>query len=68
MKYALENNATRMILAHNHPSSNMQASKSDIDLTNKICEAANLFAIPVIDHIIVGKNVYLSFADEGILN
>ena len=67
IKHALEKYASNIILAHNHPSGNIQPSIQDKNITNKIKEAANLFDIKVLDHIIVGTNEYLSFADQGIL-
>ena len=67
MKSAVEHLASSIVLAHNHPSGNLQASKEDINLTNKIKQAAALFDIQVVDHIIVGDAGYYSFADEGIL-
>jgi DNA repair protein RadC len=71
-KVALERGSTKIILAHNHPSGNINPSKEDIALTKKIQTAANYFDISVLDHIIVCdsneiKNAYYSFADEGIL-
>ena len=66
-KHALENNATSIILAHNHPSGNLQPSKSDIELTTKIKNAATMLEIKVIDHIIVSNEGYLSLADEGMM-
>ena len=71
-KVALERGSTKIILAHNHPSGNINPSKEDIALTKKIQTAANYFDINVLDHIIVCdsneiKNAYYSFADEGIL-
>lgn len=65
MKTALEKMATGIILAHNHPSGNLQPSRSDIQLTQKIQEAAKLLDIQVIDHLIVTQKAYFSFADEG---
>jgi DNA repair protein RadC len=62
---ALKTLSTSMVLCHNHPSGNLKASKSDFDITNKIKEAGKLFDIQVLDHIILTKNSYMSFADEG---
>lgn len=59
---ALKYRASRLILAHNHPSGNPKPSKEDLAITNKIRNAANLFDINVIDHIIVAGNKYYSFA------
>ena len=67
MKKALEENATSLVLAHNHPSGNLQPSSADEELTRKIKGAASYFDIKVIDHIIVSDDGYYSFADEGII-
>lgn len=66
-KPAIMNAASGIILAHNHPSGNLKASDEDLKLTVKLKEAGKLFDIQVLDHIIVGENDYLSFADEGYL-
>jgi DNA repair protein RadC len=65
VKKALEVNALHLILCHNHPSGNLQPSQADQLLTHKIKEAARLFDISVLDHIIVSEEGYYSFADEG---
>lgn len=67
IKSALDRLAPAIILAHNHPSGNLKPSQSDIDLTNKTKEAAKLFDISVLDHIIVSSSGYYSFADEGMM-
>jgi DNA repair protein RadC len=67
LKAAIEKQASSIILCHNHPSGTMQASDADLKITRKISEAAKLMDFSVLDHIIIGNNKYLSFADEGIL-
>jgi len=67
LKRALEHDATRIILCHNHPSGNLTPSRADKDLTHKIAEAAKYLDIMVADHIIVSEDGYYSFADNGIL-
>ncbi len=67
LKKALEEDATSIVLCHNHPSGNLQPSRADEELTKKIKEAAAYFDIKVIDHIIVSEEGFYSFADEGIL-
>jgi len=66
-KKAIENGASGIILAHNHPSGETQPSRQDIDLTTKIKQGAALLDISLLDHIIVGANTYFSFADEGMI-
>jgi DNA repair protein RadC len=67
MKRALELLASAVFVAHNHPSGNIRPSNADLQLTEKIKNAASLFDIVLLDHIIVGQQQYFSFADEGIL-
>ncbi len=67
LKKALEEDATGIILCHNHPSGNLQPSRADEELTSKIHDAARLFDIRVLDHLIVGSDGYFSFADNGLL-
>jgi len=64
---AIKGAACGMIIAHNHPSGNLQPSQADIDLTRKIREGGRLLDIPLLDHIILTSEGYYSFADEGLL-
>ncbi len=66
-KMALEELASGVIVAHNHPSGNLTASQSDIELTKKLKEAGKFLEIQLLDHIIVAGSKYLSFADEGLI-
>ncbi|MBK8786142.1 MAG: DNA repair protein RadC [Chitinophagaceae bacterium] len=67
LKKALEEDATSIVLCHNHPSGNLKPSRADEEITKKIKEAAAYFDIKIIDHIIVSEDGFYSFADEGIL-
>jgi len=64
---ALKSASTSIIIAHNHPSSNLKPSDADIQLTRKIKESASVMDITVLDHLIVTKDGYYSFADGGLL-
>lgn len=64
---ALKANAHSIIVAHNHPSENLNPSEPDRDLTKEIKEAGQFLKIPLIDHLIMTKDNYLSFADNGYL-
>jgi DNA repair protein RadC len=64
---ALKSAACGIILAHNHPSGNLTASQVDIELTKKLSSGGRLLEINVLDHIILTKEKYFSFADEGLL-
>ena len=61
---ALKCNAASVILVHNHPSGNIKPSQADIELTKKLRNAGQFLYLPVIEHIILAKKGYLSFADE----
>jgi DNA repair protein RadC len=63
---ALKANATGIILAHNHPSGNLQPSTADINLTKKIVGAGELLDIKVLDHLIITSESYYSFRDQGL--
>ncbi len=64
---ALKACAVEIILAHNHPSGNLQPSNADSILTKKLKEAGNLLDIIVLDHIIISDGGYFSFADKGLI-
>ncbi len=64
---ALKCGACGFVLCHNHPSGNLTASQSDIDLTRKLKEGGKLLEIQYLDHIIITATTYLSFADEGLI-
>lgn len=62
---ALKAVASGIILAHNHPSGNLQPSQADRDLTLKIRSACGLLDIAFLDHLILGREGCYSFADAG---
>ncbi len=64
---ALECNAVSIILLHNHPSGDPTPSKSDILLTKRVKEAGDLIGIELLDHIIIGNNCYMSFAEQQMM-
>jgi DNA repair protein RadC len=66
-KLAIDELASGLILAHNHPSGETSASQADINLTDKIKTAGKLLDVQVLDHLIIAGQKYFSFADEGIL-
>lgn len=65
---ALTAKATSIILCHNHPSGSKRPSIQDDNLTHKLYAGAKLLDMHVLDHIIITKNDYFSFNDEGRLN
>lgn len=56
--------ASSIICVHNHPSGNTNPSNEDINITNKLIESGNILGIPIIDHIIIGKDYY-SFHEKN---
>jgi DNA repair protein RadC len=62
---ALVSHASSIILAHNHPSGNTEPSDADIELTKKLSEAGKFMDLPILDHLILADEIYLSFKDEG---
>ncbi|NCB91460.1 MAG: JAB domain-containing protein [Clostridia bacterium] len=64
---AMKYHAVYIILVHNHPSGNPEPSKEDVLLTKRVREACSLVDIPLLDHIIIGDQEYISFREEGIL-
>jgi len=64
---ALEEDATSIILCHNHPSGNLHPSRADEEFTHKIKEGASHLDLRLLDHIIVSEEGYYSFADKGLL-
>jgi DNA repair protein RadC len=66
-KYAVDTLASGVILAHNHPSGELRVSDADKKVTREIKEALKTLDIAVLDHIIITKDRYTSFNDEGLL-
>lgn len=64
---ALKCNSASIVLCHNHPSGNLKPSQADIELTRKLKNAGQFLDLPVIEHIILTKESYFSFADEGMM-
>jgi DNA repair protein RadC len=67
IRKTLDNNANGIILVHNHPSGDPAPSSDDISLTKAVKNAAASMDIRLLDHIIIGKNGYLSFLEKGML-
>jgi DNA repair protein RadC len=64
---ALLTNSSSIILAHNHPSSNLRASQADLKITKEIQQASSFLKISLLDHIILTSESYMSLADEGMI-
>jgi len=65
---AIKHNAVSLIFAHNHPSGNPEPSENDRELTRDLVYAASTMQIKVLDHIVIGNNIYFSFAGEGLID
>lgn len=66
-KPAILQNATGLILVHNHPSGDEKPSEEDLEITRRLVEAGKLLQIEILDHVIVGNEFY-SFADNDLIN
>ena len=66
-KAAIENFATGIVIAHNHPSGNLKPSQEDIKITKQISEGGKILNIQLLDHLIITQNSFFSFADENLL-
>lgn len=67
-KEAILNNAVKILCLHNHPSGNVNPSQADLEFTKKMKEIGNLLGIPLVDHVIIGREAYYSFLEKsGIL-
>jgi DNA repair protein RadC len=64
---ALKACATSIIMAHNHPSGNLDTSDADRRITNQIKQAGIIMDIPLRDHLILTTDGYFSTADEGLI-
>ncbi len=59
--------AAGIIIAHNHPSGTLEASRADMAITQRLTEVSRLVGIELLDHVILSKQGYFSFSDEGLL-
>jgi|GEM_PF-30782 DNA repair protein RadC len=67
-RIALELSATQVILCHNHPSGNLKPSEPDCACTSKVIEVGKILEIPLVDHIIISREGYLSMKAEGLMD
>ena len=65
LKYALQENAVKLILAHNHPSGDISPSEDDIIFTKRIIEAGKIIGLEFLDHLIISDGKYLSMREKG---
>jgi len=67
-KAAILANAAAIIVAHQHPSGNVEPSREDLRITRQLVEAGKLMGVPVHDHIIVAEDRYVSLAERGLMS
>ena len=63
---ALKNKAVSIIVMHNHPSGDPTPSREDILITKRLIETGKLIGIELLDHIILGDNLYVSLKESGL--
>ena len=64
---AIAHSAANIIVAHNHPSGNLEPSEEDIEITKRLANAGKILGIELLDHVIVSKSGYTSLKSKGIL-
>ncbi|AFZ53654.1 DNA repair protein RadC [Cyanobacterium aponinum UTEX 3222] len=64
---AIRQSATNIIIAHNHPSGNLEPSIEDLNLTKRLLESAKIIGIPILDHLIIGNGDYRSIRQNSCL-
>ena len=63
----IEDGVISLIIIHNHPSNSLEPSAEDKTKTRQLAEAGKILGIKLLDHLIIGKEGYYSFADKGLL-
>ena len=66
-KSAIRESANAVIMIHNHPSGESEPSDEDLEVTKTLIEAGELLSIKILDHIIIGRDSYYSFAEKGLM-
>lgn len=66
-KQAINKNSASIIICHNHPSGDPTPSQEDINITLRIKECGNIIGIQLLDHIIIGKNKFISLKEKGLM-
>ena len=64
-RFACVNNASSLLIAHNHPSQDCTPSDHDHSITKRLVKAGKLLQMPIVDHVILTDEDYYSFADNG---
>jgi DNA repair protein RadC len=66
-KEAIISSSASLVVAHNHPSGNLEASEEDIKLTRRLTQAGNIVGIEIVDHLIIGDGNFISMKREGLI-
>jgi DNA repair protein RadC len=61
------NNASSLIVAHNHPSGDPKLSEEDVRLTRRLVKVGEILGVPLMDHVLIGRDTYRSLREEGII-
>ena len=64
----IQDRASSIVIAHNHPSGNVEPSREDNEMTQKLRAAAGIMGINFLDHLIFSENFYFSYSQEGLLD
>jgi DNA repair protein RadC len=67
VRSAIVNNASAIIICHNHPSGDPEPSERDKEITRMLVLACQIIGLSVLDHVVIGRQKYFSFADKGII-
>ena len=67
IKRAIELLAVQIVLVHNHPSGTTEPSRQDMELTERVAEAAKLFDIRLLDHVIIARGGHYSFRANNLI-
>jgi DNA repair protein RadC len=64
---AIRERAASVVVVHNHPSGDPNPSREDIHVTQQLIKVGELVGIPVLDHVIIADDLYLSMLEQGLL-
>jgi len=64
-RVAVRENASAIIVVHNHPTGETTPSREDLSTTNRLVDAGKTIGIPIVDHVIIGDNKYYSLKEGG---
>ena len=65
---AIKDNATAIVVAHNHPSGHLDPSPEDREITDRLRNASEVLGLALLDHLIFSRTGYYSFVEHGLLS